>query len=70
MSRSIALLVACAAAVAAVGGVVVLTTGSEAQGAVKARQIYLSAVEWKGSGVHLSLLPVLDEPSVPPAGSG
>ena len=49
MSRSIALLVACAAAAAAVGAVFALSTGSEAQGAVKARQIYMSAVEWKGS---------------------
>jgi plastocyanin len=49
MSRRIAFLVAFAAAAAAVGAAFALSTGDEATAAVKARQIYMSAVEWKGS---------------------
>jgi hypothetical protein len=49
MSRKFALLVAFAVAVAAAGAALVVTAGGEAKGAVKVRQIYMSAVEWKGS---------------------
>lgn len=49
MSRKLALFAAfTVAALSAIAGLV-LTTGGEAQGAVKVRQIYMSAVEWKGS---------------------
>ena len=49
MSRKIALLVAFAVAVGAVGAFFASSGGDEANAAVKARQIYMSAVEWKGS---------------------
>lgn len=49
MSRSIALLVAVAAAAVSVGAAFALSNGDEANAAVKVRQIYMSAVEWKGS---------------------
>lgn len=49
MSRRVALLVALAVAAAFVGAVFALVAEDEADGAVKTRQIYMSAVEWKGS---------------------
>ncbi|MGZ8795559.1 MAG: hypothetical protein ACXW0F_13100 [Gaiellaceae bacterium] len=49
MSRKVALLVALAVAAVTTGAALVLTAGGEAKGAVKTRQIYMSAVEWKGS---------------------
>lgn len=49
MSRKVALLVAFAVAAASVGAALVMTSGGEAKGPVKVRQIYMSAVEWKGS---------------------
>ena len=49
MSRKVALLVALAVAMVSTGAALVVTTGGEAKGAVKTRQIYMSAVEWKGS---------------------
>lgn len=49
MSRKVALLVAFAVAAVSAGAGVVMTAGDEAQAAVKVRQIYMSAVEWKGS---------------------
>lgn len=49
MSGKIALLVAFALAVGAVGALSASSGGDEANAAVKARQIYMSAVEWKGS---------------------
>lgn len=38
-----------AVALVSVGGALVVTAGGDANAAVKARQIYMSAVEWKGS---------------------
>jgi heme/copper-type cytochrome/quinol oxidase subunit 2 len=38
-----------AVATVAAGAGLVMTAGSEAKGAVKVRQIYMTAVEWKGS---------------------
>jgi plastocyanin len=67
MSRKAALLVALAVAAVSVGAVLVMTAGSEAKAAVKVRQIYMSAVEWKGSAS------VAKEPyptSALPAGGG
>ena len=49
MSRQIALLVALVVAAVSAAAAFALTTGDEASAAVKARQIYMSAVEWKGS---------------------
>lgn len=49
MSRLAALLVAFAVAAVSAGAGLVVTAGGEAKGAVKVRQIYMSAVEWKGS---------------------
>ena len=49
MSRRIALLVAFAVAAASVGAAFLMAGGGEATAAVKVRQIYMSAVEWKGS---------------------
>lgn len=49
MSRRVALLVAFAVAAAFVGAAFALSTGDEAKAAVKVRQIYMTAVEWKGS---------------------
>ncbi|HWQ23843.1 MAG TPA: hypothetical protein VNK94_07040 [Gaiellaceae bacterium] len=49
MSRTIAALLMFALAALAVGAGFLMTGGSEARGAVKVRQIYMSAVEWKGS---------------------
>lgn len=50
MSRKAALLVAFAVVAAvSLGAALVPTAGSEANAAVKVRQIYMSAVEWKGS---------------------
>ena len=49
MSRRAALLVAFAVAVVSVGAAFALTTGDDATAAVKVRQIYMTAVEWKGS---------------------
>ena len=49
MSRKVALLVALAVAAVSVGAALVMTAGGEAKAAVKVRQIYMSAVEWKGS---------------------
>lgn len=49
MSRKVALLVAFAVAAVSTGAALVVTAGGEAKGAVKVRQIYMTAVEWKGS---------------------
>lgn len=49
MSRKAAVLVAFAVVAVSAGAGLALTAGSEAKGAVKVRQIYMSAVEWKGS---------------------
>jgi len=49
MSRKLAFLVAFAVAAASLGAAFVMTAGSEAKAAGKVRQIYMSAVEWKGS---------------------
>ena len=49
MSRRVALLVAFAVAAVSVGAALAMTSGGEAKAAVKVRQIYMSAVEWKGS---------------------
>jgi len=49
MSRKAALLVAFAVAAVSVGAALAMTSGGEAKAAVKVRQIYMSAVEWKGS---------------------
>jgi plastocyanin len=49
MSGKIALLVAFALAIGAVGALSASSGRDEANAAVKARQIYMSAVEWKGS---------------------
>ena len=49
MSRRAALLVAFAVAAVSVGAAFALSGGDEAKAAVKVRQIYMSAVEWKGS---------------------
>ena len=49
MSRKVALLAAFAVAAVSAGLGLVLTAGGEAKGAIKVRQIYMSAVEWKGS---------------------
>ena len=49
MSRRVALLVAFAVAAVSVGAAFLMTAGGEAKAAVKVRQIYMSAVEWKGS---------------------
>ncbi len=49
MSKRVALLMAFAVAAVSVAAAFALSTGGEAKAAVKARQIYMSAVEWKGS---------------------
>ena len=49
MSRKGALLATFAVAALAVSAGLVATAGGEAKGAVKVRQLYMSAVEWKGS---------------------
>ena len=49
MSRSVALLVAFAVAIGSAGALFATSSGDEANAAVKVRQIYMSAVEWKGS---------------------
>ena len=49
MSRKVALVVALAVAAVSMGAALVVASGGEAKGAVKVRQIYMSAVEWKGS---------------------
>lgn len=49
MSRRIALLVALVLAATSAAATFASTTGDEAGAAVRARQIYMSAVEWKGS---------------------
>jgi plastocyanin len=49
MSRRVALVVAFAVAAVSVGGAFALSGGDEANAAVKVRQIYMTAVEWKGS---------------------
>lgn len=49
MSRRAALLVALAVAAISAGAGLALTAGGEAKAGVKVRQIYMSAVEWKGS---------------------
>jgi plastocyanin len=49
MSRKLALLLGFAVAVVSVSAALVSTGGDEANAAVKVRQIYMSAVEWKGS---------------------
>lgn len=49
MSRIAVLLAIVVAAAVAVGAALAVTGGSEARAAVKTRQIYMSAVEWKGS---------------------
>lgn len=49
MSRRAALLVAFAVAAVSAGAGLAVTAEGEAKGAVKVRQIYMSAVEWKGS---------------------
>jgi len=67
MSRKVALLVALAVAAVSVGAALVMTAGGEAKATVKVRQIYMSAVEWKGSAS------VAKEPyptSVLPSGGG
>jgi plastocyanin len=49
MSRRVALLVAFAVGAVSVGTAFLMAGGGEATAAVKVRQIYMSAVEWKGS---------------------
>ncbi|HEX4936574.1 MAG TPA: hypothetical protein VFV33_25510 [Gemmatimonadaceae bacterium] len=49
MPRSVAVIVALAVVVGSVGATFAVRGGDEAQAAVKVRQIYMSAVEWKGS---------------------
>ena len=49
MSRSVALLVAFAVVIGSAGAFFASSSGDDANAAVKARQIYMSAVEWKGS---------------------
>jgi plastocyanin len=49
MSKRAALLVALAVLAVSVGAAFALSAGDEARAAVKTRQIYMSAVEWKGS---------------------
>ena len=49
MPRKVALVVALAVAAVSTGAALVVASGGEAKGAVKVRQIYMSAVEWKGS---------------------
>ena len=49
MSRKLALLIGFVVAVVSVGAALVSTGGNEANAAIKVRQIYMSAVEWKGS---------------------
>lgn len=49
MSRKVALLVAFAVAVGSVGAFFASSGGDEANAALKVRQIYMTAVEWKGS---------------------
>jgi len=49
MSGRVAVLVAFAVAAVSAGAAPALSTGDDATAAVKARQIYMSAVEWKGS---------------------
>jgi plastocyanin len=49
MSRRVALLAAFAVAIASAGAFFATSSGDEANAAVKVRQIYMSAVEWKGS---------------------
>jgi len=50
MSRRFALLLAFAVVfVVSAGAALAMTAGSDAKAAVKVRQIYMSAVEWKGS---------------------
>ena len=49
MSTKLALLVGLVVAAIAAGGGFFMTGGGQANAAVKVRQIYMSAVEWKGS---------------------
>jgi len=49
MSRRVALLMTFAIAAASIGAAFLMASEGEAKGAVKVRQIYMSAVEWKGS---------------------
>lgn len=49
MSTKAALLVTFVTAAVSAGAGLVVATGGDAKGAVKVRQIYMSAVEWKGS---------------------
>jgi plastocyanin len=49
MPRRVALIMVFAVAAVAVGAALVITAGGEAKATVKVRQIYMSAVEWKGS---------------------
>ena len=49
MSRRVVLLMAFAVAAVSVGAAFALSSGDEATAAVKTRQIYMTAVEWKGS---------------------
>lgn len=49
MSTKVALLVTFVVAAVSAGVGLVVTAGGEAKSAVKVRQIYMSAVEWKGS---------------------
>jgi plastocyanin len=49
MSRRVALLVAFGVGAVSIGGAFALSSGDEANAAPKVRQIYMSAVEWKGS---------------------
>jgi plastocyanin len=67
MPRRVALLVAFAVAAVSAGAGLVMTAGGEANAAIKVRQVYMSAVEWKGSAS------VAKEPyptSVLPSGGG
>ena len=49
MSRRLAIVMALAVAAIAAGAAFALSTGEQAGAAVKVRQIYMTAVEWKGS---------------------
>ena len=49
MSRKVALVLTLVVAAVSMGAALVVASGSEAKGDVKVRQIYMSAVEWKGS---------------------
>ena len=49
MSRRLAIVMALAVAATAAGAAFALSAGEKASAAVKVRQIYMTAVEWKGS---------------------